>query len=79
MCLSRDGLMKDPQNTLLACPLNATEVIDYLKTSLSFPDDTNKAEECLHGEDITLLRSVILVTRHNVVSFTVRKVSVIPK
>ena len=29
-------LMKDPQNTLLACSLITTEVLDYLKTSVSF-------------------------------------------
>ncbi|CAL8301753.1 unnamed protein product [Arctogadus glacialis] len=52
VCLSRDGLMKDPPNTLLACSLIATEVLDHLKTSVSSPDYNNEAEECLHGEQL---------------------------
>ena len=47
--------MKDPQNVLLACSLIATEVLDYLKNSVSFPNDFKGADECLHGEDPTLL------------------------
>ena len=42
--------MKDPQNVLLACSLIATEVLEYLKTSVSFPDHADEAEERLHGE-----------------------------
>ncbi|XP_030224876.1 uncharacterized protein LOC115552718 [Gadus morhua] len=52
VCLSRDGLMKDPPNTLLACSLIATVVLDHLKTSVSSPDYNNEAEECLHGEQL---------------------------
>ncbi|CAL8346368.1 unnamed protein product [Lota lota] len=73
MCLSREGLMEDPQNTLLACALIATEAFDYLKTSVSFPDDVKEAEEKLHGEhkqfltppedpQNTLLASSVIIT-----------------
>ncbi|CAL8297117.1 unnamed protein product [Gadus morhua 'NCC'] len=67
---SGDGLMKYPQNTLLACslialitrrpltpcwpPMLSTEVLEGPKTLLSFPDDIRGAVECLDGEDTTL-------------------------
>ncbi len=54
--LSREGLMEDVKIALLACSLIATEIIKYLKPTVSFAADTKPGDETPYSINIPIAR-----------------------